>query len=167
MAHSTKTLTETELKDRDLSTLSHAERVRALRGMLDTYEPTYQWIQKPAVLNAFLERLYATLPSEQDIQPLWLAARIMTDHSIAEFERYMEYHETKRQEAAADAEDMPSKSDDKIEEYLYTRVAHCEDCAKIAMRKVPEERLQPIWYLVKRMHIDEEEDEMEARSSKW
>jgi hypothetical protein len=167
MAHSTKTLTETDLKELDLSTLTHGERVRALRTMLDIYEPTYQWAQKPPVLSAFLERLYATLPSEQDIQPLWLAARAMTDRSIAEFERWMAYHETRRQEAAADAEDMPSKSDAKIEEYLYTRVAHCEDCARIAMSKVPEERLQPIWYIVKAMHMDEKEDEMEARASKW
>jgi len=151
----------------DLSTLTNAERVQALRAMLDKYEPTYQWIQKPPVLLSFLERLYATLPSEQDVQPLWLAARILTDHSIAEFERYMEYHETKRQAAAADALLMPSKSDAEIEDYLYTRVAHCEDCAKIAMSKVPEERLQPIWYTVRRMHNDEEEDEREARSSKW
>ena len=160
-------MSQKDFETADLSTLTNAERVRALRAMLNKYEPTYQWIQKPAVLNAFLERLYATLPSEEDVQPLWLAARILTDYSIAEFERYMEYHETKRQAAAADAEDMPSRSDAEIEEYLYTRVAHCEDCAKIAMSKVPDERLQPIWVTVKRMHSDEEEDAMEARSSKW
>ena len=160
-------MSQKDFETADLSTLTNAERVQALRAMLDKYEPTYQWIQRPPVLSAFLERLHATLPSEQDVQPLWLAARILTDHSIAEFERYMEYHETKRQIAAEEAVLMPSRSDAEIEDYLYTRVAHCEDCAKLAMSKVPEERLQPIWNAVKRMHIDEEEDAMEARQSKW
>jgi len=142
----------------------------ALRAMLDTYEPMH-----PELL-AFRDRLVASLSSEQDLEALWATAVRIKNHLVGSYfwnlhvdacERLLEAHEKARLAAMKETDLMPSCSDDEIEHYLYSRSAHCDDCAKIALQKVPDERLAPIWANVRRMHRADEEDEMEARQSTW
>ena len=163
-------------RDINLSALSIESRTVIARTMIRAHSS--EWF--PSVtLSSFQKRLFATLPSTKDQEVVWRYANKLAKFHPVYRDSYawaqelswmmaeLESHRTIRARAAEDASKVPAFTDEQLEEYLYRRAAHCDECEAIATSKVPKERLAAISSEVKRFHSMEEADEHERRAAKW
>jgi len=177
-----KSFTEQELAlgeaDQLEAGLSIRTRILVARAMLRKYRQG-DWLHctHPA-LYAFQARLSATLDSERDRTALWDCVQTLAGFHprgrdsgmwktiLASCERQLQLHALVRKSALNTADVMAALTDEGLEAYLYNREGHCKECAIIALSKVPQERLAPIWAAVRHLHFQEEEEEREARMSR-
>ena len=162
----------------DLAALSLRSRVVIARTMIRRHRSMTPWSPNPT-LSAFQARLFATVPSERDQTEIWTAATSLSifhpagrdsapwngilDHLAFVLNR----HASQRADALARADEVAAMTDLELEDFLYNREEPHEECELLAMSKVPRERLDPILAVVRRQQRLDEEDEIEARQSKW